>query len=105
MSRTTKLVPECNLEAMEVAIATLNKRCKRLGLHEITMISKVDHIKARVNVLTHDGHINKVWMLPEKIAESNSKWPHTDTGVRMAWYEVTVTGETPRLNGWEFMSA
>lgn len=104
-TQVTKLVPECNIERLEQGIDQLNKRCRRLSLPEITISKVLDHVKARVNVLTVDGHINsRVWMLPEAIEEANKKWPHKDTGERMAWYSVTVTGEQPTLKGWEFIA-
>ena len=104
MESFAKLIPECNLAHLEAEIATLNKRCRRLKLPEITLTKKPDHAKARVGVLTVHGEINKVWMKPEEIEGANKKWPHKDTGERMVWWAVEVTGESPKLNGWEFIA-
>lgn len=106
MDAITKLVPDCNIQALEDAIATLNKRCKRLSLSEITLIKIPDHVKACVEVLTVNGTINRVWMTLEAMKEAVEvrKWPHTDTGERMQWWSVSVAGETPKLNGWEFIA-
>lgn len=101
----TYSVPDCNLSALLDAIAKLNKRAKRLGVVAIEVATEIEFTKARVAVLTVDGHINKnVWMLPDEIEEANKKWPHRDTGERMHWHKVTVTGEAPTLTDWEFVA-
>lgn len=101
----TYLIPECNLPELEVRVSKLNKRAAKLGLAPITVAKTIDHVKARLEVLTVDGHVNgRVWDLPENIPARAAKWPTKDTGERMAWWKVEVTGEKPSLNGWSFIA-
>lgn len=100
-------IPECNLAELEVRIEKLNKRAKRLGVEPISMTKTFDHAKCRVNVLTVHGTVNdRVWMTVEKLAEAITlnRWPHEDTGERMAWYNVEVEGIAPTLTDWEFVA-
>lgn len=101
------IIPECNLPELEARIEKLNKRAKRLGVDPIVVTKTFDHVKARVCVLTVNGEINsRVWMTPEKLAEAIAakKWPHSDTGERMAWWKIEVEGSAPTLTDWEFVA-
>ena len=101
----TYLLPDCNLANLEERVAKLNRRASKLGVPEIVLAKIPDVVKARVRVLTVDGHINnQVWMDPSAIAAANRKWPHEDTGERMQWWSVTITGESPMLAGWHFVA-
>lgn len=105
-TNNTYSVPECNLDELTRRIDKLNKRARKLGSPEITISKAIDHVKARCNKLTLSGENSNCWELPEKIAERNAKSPGTckDTGERMAWWTITITGDKPVLNGWEFVA-
>lgn len=98
------IVPAMNLDALKGAVEKLARRAAKLKLPPITLTATPDHERARVAVLTVDGHINsRVWMKPAEIEQANKKWPHRDTGERATWYAVEITGDRPTLAGdWTF---
>lgn len=107
----TYLVPDCNLAELETRIAKLNKRCRKLGVPEITLAATADHVKHEVGQLTTDGHINRTWRtsiektpvseLPATAYLANAFEP---TGMVMTWHRVEVTGHSPKLADWRFIA-
>jgi hypothetical protein len=69
------LIPSLNLGRLEARILELNKKCKKLKLEPI--------------VLAHIGHERRV---DEK------------TGDVMIYHRVSVTGQRPIVNGWEYIA-
>lgn len=106
METTTYSVPECNLAELEGRVEKLNRRCRRLGVPEITLAKRLDHTRHEVRQLTVNGEMNRCWRATiEKVEATGTAYlanAFEPTGRVMAWWSVDVTGESPSLNGWTF---
>lgn len=121
----TYFVPECNLPELEARIGKLNKRAKRLGVQEITLVKEPDHKRYQVEQLQSGCEIGgpmtrKVWhklhpscrTIEEEKARCQTiaatgaflaaAWE--PTGQVMTWWKVVVTGQTPTYAGWTFVA-
>lgn len=81
------IIPAHNLETIQNKLAKLNKRAAKLGCAPITLA-----------VGEHED---------EPILEREEAPPYKwlPTGRMRRWLHVKVTGEAPKLNGWEFVAA
>ncbi len=108
MATQTYLIPECNLAELEIRIAKLNKRAVKLGVDPIVVTKVVDHVRYRVRQLAVNGEMNLAWVKSiEKIENPGTAFlanAFEPTGEAMAWWNVTVTGQTPALSGWKFVA-
>ena len=103
----TYMVPECNLAELESRLGKLSRRCKKLGMSEIAVSKQPDHTRHQVKQTTVDCTTNLVWRKsidknpnPKGFLE-NAFEP---TGEVMIWWSVTVTGQKPTYEGWQFVA-
>lgn len=111
--QATYSIPECNLSELESRIEKLNRRAVKLGVPEIVVTKQPECVKHQVRQLTTGQEIGGpatklVWRDSiEKVANPGAAYlanAFEPTGVVMAWWSVTVTGETPSFDGWEFIA-
>jgi hypothetical protein len=76
------VIPEQNLETLQARLDKLNRKAKKLGTSPI--------------VATVNGHEDQAWT---ETLEDGRKVERVTR-----YLVVTVTGEAPRLNGWEFVA-
>lgn len=88
------LIPDCNIPKLIDAIDALNKRARRLGVQEITTTKEHDHYS--LEVISPLGA--RAWVHEDKPGTCEQ------TGTRMAWYRLTVEGQSPCYNGWHFVA-
>ena len=108
--QATYIIPECNLSDLLSTVEKLNKRAKRLGVPEVVVTSKVSCVKHQVRQITTTGSTNLCWResiekrSTEDVGDAFLANAFEVTGLVMAWHEVTITGESPCLNGWEIVA-
>lgn len=101
------IVPDANMARLAAEVAALNKRAKKLKTQPIAFDSRVDHVRRRVALTAANGTVGHQYWTDAQWAmtlAAGNRHAAEDTGGRMAWHEVTVTGESPRLNGWAFVA-
>lgn len=90
------LIPASNLAALVAGVDSLNKRCRKLGVPEISVTSRVDHLRMRV---ARDGkHVG--WKPVGEALHGGA----VDTGERQEWLTVEVVGHSPKVEGWAFVA-
>lgn len=94
----TYLIPSNNLHPLREGIAKLNKRCRKLGVPEITCSAQVDHV--RIGVARDGKRVG--WYTEEQFAKCSGGI--VDTGERREWYAVEVSGQSPVISGWTFVA-
>lgn len=93
--KATYIIPECNLPSLQDRIKKLNKRADKLGGVIISVTSEVNHRRTLYRNWDKSNWHKEGDTIPDN-------WK--TTGQVMNWLTVTVNGETPRLNGWEFVA-
>ncbi len=85
METTNYKVPEANLPKLRTRLDKIVKKASKLGLPEISYVVG-DYVDTCINA--------------KEVAAANPNYPVKAVWVR--FYDVAVTGETPRLGGWAF---
>lgn len=92
----TYLIPASNFATLLEGIASLNKRCRKLGVSEIVVTSQVDHVRMRVTC--DEKHVG--WKPIGETLHGGA----IDTGERQEWLTVEVIGQSPKVEGWTFVA-
>ncbi len=90
-------IPACNLSELEVRIAALNKRARRIGCQEIAL-SSVHAFNQREYRIP--GTSNVYWAKEGEAVRDGYK----ATGAIRNWLTVTVTGEAPTYGGYTLVA-
>lgn len=89
-------IPECNLSGLTERIEKLNRRAKRIGVSPVVMVSSFLEVRTKVCVGDESYWLNDASLLKTHGHVTESK---------MAWHTVTLTGESPKYDGWSFVAA
>jgi len=87
---TTTFIPEFRVKALTDAVAKLNKRARRLGLAEI--------------VLTQTGNRELRDFTVTDVFQGDQGTLERSRTEKVFAVEVSVTGESPKLDGWQFVA-
>lgn len=94
----TYSVPRANLAALEAGINKLNARARKLGCPEISVFVAFDHVRYGFQVK------DEVAWAPADVADRWDAAGMKRNGEVMEWMSVTVTGQSPRFDGWRFVA-
>lgn len=94
--KATYSIPEMNLQKLQDAIAKLNRKADRIGVKPVAIDAQYDCVKYLHNV---EGQLT--WLTEEEVI-ARGKVKNEDS--QMAFYAVTIEGEYPKFDGWEFIA-
>ncbi len=98
--KATYQIPATNLGQFESQVADLNKRCRRLGIQEISWSTEHSHLLHRID--TREGIF---WVEERKIASYLGRYHGSRrNGAVLEILNLTVEGEEPKLEGWKFIA-
>lgn len=104
----TYTVPEANLPALLDRIQKLNKRAAKLGFPAIEVTHQHAYFERQYAVDVNFGReVTEYWLKdgePPPAFWSNPHLKASKTGRVREWFAVTVTGDSPRFNGWHFVA-
>jgi hypothetical protein len=108
--QATYLIPGCNLDYLREKLDDLNKRARRIGAVETTLETELAHIQRGGIFQGQDSEwLGTSEMTPEAHQERRQSWfgPTRSfrwTGQVREWLNVTITGDTPKFEGWSLIA-
>lgn len=93
MNTIIRTIPECNLSFIEAQMLQLNKKAAKLQCPCLFMTVERDGVKP----------LYECWHAGEYYFTEDETSKHR-TGVMVPRVRVTLTGESPKLDGWEFLA-
>ncbi len=100
--QSTYIIPEANYATLEAKLIKLNRKAFRLGCPAITWVTgEVQEYAQFVAGASDEWNGEEFgWELPQASPAPGKRY----TGVLRPMLPVTITGESPRYNGWEFIA-